>query len=309
MKPSISQLLLLVLALIIGSVFLFSAWSKTEPIAYFEYTIQSQLPVSAWLAAFMARFFIGLEAALGILFVVNIPGYKKWVPKVSLGLLLLFSLHLVYLWIRQGNDVNCGCMGVIAPMSPFQSLLKNLGLMLGILLWQHYYDPKQNKLSHLISAFLPLVLIALPFFLYPVSGPVSLPISKMYSPDQEEQPLTELRQGKHVLSFMSLGCRHCRHAATLLQEMKTNNPELPFYIVFPKIAGDTLAAGLSDFIEATHISTIPYHFLKEKDYIDFIKASGSDGIPVILWMKDTHIVRKITIPELNQKELEQWLKE
>lgn len=308
MKYPIGKILLTTLSAALGVFFVFSAYSKTEPVQYFEYIINSQLHLSHAVSAILARFVIGLEAALGLLLLISINGYRRWVPKLSLLLLVLFSLHLIYLWASQGNDVNCGCMGSIAPMSPAVSLLKNAGLIAGMAVLLRWHKPNDGAVLNIASFPVALIITALPFFLFPMKQQLSLPLSKLYSQDQAEKPTVELRKGKHVLCFMSLTCNHCRDAAGKLQKMKENNPSLPLYIIFPGVQDSTHADLLEDFMKETGARNIPHHFMEQKDFVDLLKLSGNDGVPTIFWMQDTTIIRKVTIPELNQKETEQWLK-
>lgn len=304
-----NKIFLVLLSVIIGGFFVFSAYSKTVPVQYFEYTISSQLHLPWSMSALLARFFIGLELALGLLMVVNVFGYRRWVLKLSMGMLILFSLHLILLWITQGNDVNCGCMGRIAPMSPLASLLKNIALIAGVGLLIRFYKSNDGKVLHAISVPVSLMLIAIPFFIYPLKQQLSLPLSRLYAADQREQPKTELRQGRHIICFMSLGCSHCRDAAKIITAMKRKSPFLPYYIIFANGTDSTRDARLADFMAETKADNIPYHFVDQKDFVDMIHLSGSDGVPSIFWMKDTTIIRKISIPELNLVETEEWLKQ
>ena len=296
------------LCALLGAVFLFSAWTKTEPVAYFEFVISSQLHVSQKLAAMLARFFIGLEAALGLLLIANVFGHKRWVLKVSLALLIVFSLHLLYLLITQGNDVNCGCMGNVAPMSPGLSLLKNALMILALIVLMKYHKTDDGPVLNLASIPIALIIIAVPFFLFPMEKQIAMPLSKLYNSSESEKPKVELRKGKRILCFMSLGCKHCREAAGLIEKMKTNNPSLPFYFAFSSGDDSTRAERFEDFMKETNARNIPYHFLSKKDFMDMIKYSESEGVPVILWMEDTTVVRKINLYELNQREIEEWVK-
>lgn len=305
----IYKILLVLLSVSMGAFFIFSAYTKTEPVQYFEYTISSQLHLPWFLSALLARFFIGLELALGLLMVVNVFGYRRWVLKLSFGLLVVFSLHLILLWITQGNDVNCGCMGSIAPMTPAQSLLKNAGLLLLMAVLLRFYKSNDGKVLNIVSVPAALIPVVIVFILFPMKQQLNLPLSRLYAPTQLEQPKTELRQGRHILCFMSLGCSHCRDAAKIIAGMKRKSPFLPYYIIFPSGTDSTRAQRLADFMDETKADNIPYHFVSQKDFVDMVHLSGSDGVPCIFWMKDSTIIRKITIPELNLAETEEWLKQ
>ena len=303
------KIFLILLSVLIGGFFVFSAYSKTEPVQYFEYTISSQLHLPWNISALLARFFIGLELALGLLMIVNVSGYRRWVLKVSLAMLILFSLHLILLWITQGNDVNCGCMGRIAPMSPLASLLKNIALIAGIGLLLRFYKNKDGMLLNILTIPVSLILIVIPFFIFPLKQQRSLPLSRLYAADQREQPRTDLRHGRHILCFMSLSCSHCRDAAKIITAMKQKNPFLPYYIIFASGNDSTRSERLADFMADTKADNIPYHFVGQEDFVELIRLSGGDGVPSIFWMKDTTIIRKISIPELNLAETEEWLKQ
>lgn len=300
------RIVMVILSAIIGGVFIFSAITKTQPVAYFEYTISSQLHLPQKLSALMARFFIGLEGALGLLLLLSILGWRRWVLRCSLYLLIIFSLHLFYLLLTQGNDVNCGCMGNIAPMTPIQSLLKNAALIIGVSLLLKWHKPHDGTILNVASFPVAVIIIAIPFFLYPVQQ-LRLPLSKMYTSRTSEHPVMELRRGKHILCFISLSCTHCRDAATIMAKMKRNNPALPFYFAISGGTDSTRAERFADFIAETKAQDIPYHFLAPDDFVDWVKTTGNDGVPVILWMQDTTVVRSLKIPELNQKETEMWI--
>ncbi len=306
-ETSIKKLLLILLSAAIGAFFIFSAFTKLWPVQYFEYIISSQLHLPQQLAAWMARFFIGLEGALGILLLINVYGARRWVLKACLALLLVFCVHLLYLLISQGNDVNCGCMGNIAPMSPGISLLKNAALIAGLLLLIRWHKPEDGRVLNIATYPVALIIIAVPFFFFPVEKQLKMPLSQLYTTDKSEHPVLELRKGKHILCFMSLSCTHCRKAAGMIAEMKKNNPALPFYFALASGADSTRAERFADFLKETKAKDIPYHFLGKDDFINMVQLSGSDGVPVILWLQDTTVVRKMNGSELNQKEIENWI--
>ena len=65
MKPILLKIFFFILCSIMGLVFLYSGYTKLEPIEPFEYTFVD-LGVANWrIAPFMARFMIGLEFLIG----------------------------------------------------------------------------------------------------------------------------------------------------------------------------------------------------------------------------------------------------
>lgn len=302
-----------IISALLGAFFIFSAWTKTTPnLQYFEYTIHSQIGISDWLAAAAARFFIGLEAALGIMMMISVFGRKKWVLKACLVLLIVFSIHLVILWINQGSEVDCGCMGSIVKMNPWVSLLKNLVLIALIILLIKKVPEERNGYNHILSIIVAIIIIATPFVIYPI-GIRQIPLSNLYTSSQAEQPKISLQKGKHIVCFMSLTCPHCRDAATLISQINKNHPDLPFYFFFPHEENDTIQQlKLKDFMHQTKAEAIPHSFINQKTFVDMVKASGEDGVLTILWLRDSSIIRKMEVPDLEDtsaiiKEMKAWI--
>lgn len=326
-KPNI---FIIILAIILGGVFLFSAYLKTIPnLQNFEYTISSQLGFPKLLTAITARFFIGLEAAIGLLLLAQIFGKKNWVLKLYLFLLIVFSIHLIILWINMGNDVDCGCMGSLIPMTPSVSLLKNLALMIGGAVLLYYHSPTKKRtveLDDIIHERLNaptaitapktmdkfaigtiLLAIAAFFIVFPMKTKEKLSIEKLYT-QTNLSPQTDLREGKHVVCFMSLTCGHCRDAAILIHEMHNNNPTLPFYFIFPKAESDSLQQiAFDDFMRETKDSDIPYHFIERELFGEMLLEAGENGVPSIFWIENGEMIRKLNGHQIYQQEIEQWM--
>lgn len=305
MKFTAKQFLVYLLSALLGCFFIFSAYTKTVPIEYFEYTLYSQLHLPQAAAIYFARFFIGLEAGLGLLLLLNIYGNSKWVIKMAFWLVVAFTIHLAILYFNAGNEVNCGCMGSMVPMTPGISILKNLALLilLGIL-WKKSHSESSTALHWLASIVLGIVVVV-PFVLYK-GQPTSVQLSKLYSPERKEMPQTDLRKGKHFVGFLSLSCPHCRVAAAELSQMKTSDTSLPIYFVFMDPENDTVKTDmLKDFMEETKARNIPYSFLEQKPF----REIAGLFVPAMFWLKDTTIVRRINVPDLNKKELQLWIKE
>ena len=113
----------IILRILLGVTFLFSGYTKFVAPGFFEITLMGQgLAPSRFFAAQLARLFIGLEFALGIL--ILFPFYTKQLMLISIVLLGSFTGHLIYLWAI-GDRENCGCFGEMISMTPGESILKN----------------------------------------------------------------------------------------------------------------------------------------------------------------------------------------
>lgn len=303
------QIFLFILSALLGAVFIFSAYTKLEPISYFEFTIFSQLPVSQSLAAFMARFFIGLEAGIGLLLIANIFGSKKWVLYSSLLLLIAFTIHLVFLYFTVGNDVNCGCMGTLVKMSPLSSIVKNIVMMGVIVLLIKYRNNDHKKGYDWLALGMIVLLIVAPYFVFPMKDSYKqMSLDRMYNEEQPESPKKELRDGKNIVCFMSLTCGHCFDAAAEISKISKENPDLPFYFVFPMTVEDPdeITEKLFGFLNETNTANIPFSFITKETFVDLVHEAGASGTPVILWMNGNVIERKSTAAELDVKEIEMW---
>ena len=98
---------------------------------------------------------------------------------------------------------------------------------------------------------------------------------------------------------MSLKCPHCRVAAKKFRLIKNNNPEIPIYFV---LNGDK--KDLKSFLADTRIENIPYSFALGKT---FVQLSGTT-LPKIYYLNNTIVYKKVDYYELNQYQIEDWLK-
>ncbi len=304
----IAQLIFIILSAALGVTFLYSAWTKLFPIQSFEYTMVEFAGLSWSLAAIGARAIIGLEAALGALMLANIYGRGKWVLKSALGLTVIFSIYLVYLWITRGDDVNCGCFGDDIWMSPSASLIKNAAIIVfsSVLIFKH--NGLKFKYLNLLSLSVTLIFLVLPFILFalPDQQPTWLKKDKfspdltaLYNPEKATPPATaNLRKGKYILSFFSLQCPHCRMAAHKMHIMKEKNPNLPFFFV---VAGKE--KNLPAFWKETGAEDIPHTKLKSDEFT----AIAGYAWPVIWFINDGEVEASANYISLNQAEIERWL--
>ncbi|MFL9844417.1 MauE/DoxX family redox-associated membrane protein [Flavobacterium rhizosphaerae] len=127
-----------ILRIIVAFMFLLSAVAKMYPSPYFAITTfeaKQLLPLgfSNGLAVFLSRILIGAELALGILMLQR-NYLKRFVVPATMGLLVVFTVHLIVTIATTGNNGNCGCFGDLLPMTPLESVFKNI-VLLGLLIW------------------------------------------------------------------------------------------------------------------------------------------------------------------------------
>lgn len=306
---NIARLIILsMLSVLLGAVFIYSAYTKTLPIQTFEYTMVEFASLPWWLAAAAARLFVGLEAGLGVLILLNLYGKRKWVLKLSLGILMVFSIYLGYLWLTVGNDVNCGCFGDAIWMSPSSSLIKNALMILAVVLLIRYHTGIDGFIPHILAVLALLGFTAYPFYFFslPDTQPsflnkdiYEIDLTPLYDSSRSDVPDVNLQEGKHIIAFMSLTCPHCKMAAYKMKLMKDNNSELPFFLV---LNGDSTK--LEPFWDKTKAQSISHTMLLGPA---FVNLSGL-RLPAIYWVNDSKVEASSNYITLDQNAIEEWLK-
>ena len=143
----LKTILLATICILMGSVFIYSGYTKLYPIEPFEYTFVDIGVVNWQLAPFVARLLIGLEFLIGLLLIFHI-NLKSFTYKIGIGVLVIFCIYLVLLMLLSGNKGNCGCFGTHIIMTPLQALIKNfIMLALFILLYKFHqgFELKNKK--------------------------------------------------------------------------------------------------------------------------------------------------------------------
>lgn len=297
--------------LLLGGFFVFSAITKMIPnVNYFDQTIQSQLGVSTQLSAFLARFIVGLELSLGVLLIAQQRGKRQWVLKSTLIMLVAFSLHLFFLYLKEGNDINCGCMGDLIEMSPLASIVKNIGLiMINFLLIISV--KKRNTFS--LNSYVQLTLLVLPiaviFMVDPMGQSPEVKWEKILNQGTSWDKNPELVSGRSLAPFLSLTCGHCLDAAKELNAIKKDSPELPIFLVFQSMASVEETQDAFEYFEyESGILEMPVYFANREGFVDFLVGLGHSGVPVMVWLQDGRVFRHTSGAKINAKEMKSWLK-
>ncbi len=308
----VKQASAILISVLLGLVFLYSAYSKLVPvIETFEFTFVD-LGIANWYSApILARVLIALEFFLGFLLLLNYQLKKISIP-LTLAVLFLFIIYLVMQVIYHGDEGNCGCFGERLKMTPVQGILKNLIMMLAAFVLYLLSDGWKSKFQGLLISFLLLISFTLPFILNPVDYSYSsnnldekvnypLPLHLLYAPEDSTQvdiPSIDLKKDKHVVAFLSLTCSHCRIAAKKFRLIKRNNPQLPIYFILNGQRSD-----YADFMRDTKTDNIPSSFCLGKSFV----LLSSAHLPRIYYLDEGLVVKKLDYFELNQSAIENWL--
>lgn len=304
--PAKKTLLLYFLSFLVGAVFLYSGYSKLLSLEYFELLLL-EAGLSTWqIAPFFARFLVSLELFAGLLFLLSLN--PRRIPyKAGIFLLTAFSIYLILILIKDGNNENCGCFGDALPMSPLAAIIKN-GLLAGALVvLDRFHAGATLKYQGITLSMVAATLFALPFIVNPVETGANnavadneLPadnIDLLYQSETNLPPAENLREGKWVVAFLSLKCSHCRLAARKLALMKKENPDLSLYFI---LNGDE--EDLTDFLQETKSGQVPHSFFLGPDF----PALSGYRLPVVYQTDQGQIIRKINVQTLTAKGLKDW---
>lgn len=294
-----------------GSVFIYSGWTKLFPIEPFEYTFVDLGFINWQIAPFIARLLIGFEFLIGVLLLFNL-NLKKYTYKLAIGTLLIFCIYLILLMVVIGNKGNCGCFGETIKMTPLQALIKNI-MMLSIffILYKFHEGWVVPKKWSITITLIFACSIAFPFVRNPIELNYSavylnkdtqnfkLELDSLYNNAKLNIPPKTLSKGKQIIAFMSMTCPHCRIAAKKMRIIHERNPQIPMYIVL-----NGKDERLKPFYEDTHAEDIPHCILNGKN---FIFLAGLD-MPKIYLINNSVIEFDVDYIDLDQGELEKWLK-
>ncbi|WP_338409856.1 DoxX family protein [uncultured Flavobacterium sp.] len=176
-----------IIRIVISALFIVSAVAKLYPSPYFAistFEVKQLYPLgfSANFAPYFSRFLIGIELALGILFLLPVK-VRKIITPTSILLLLIFTTHLMYETLKNGgNSGNCGCFGSLLPMTPIEAIIKNIVAVV-VLIWFYKLNSKEtnkNKAWFLstvtLAAILGLFMVAP---IRPIESTVEINVSEI----------------------------------------------------------------------------------------------------------------------------------
>ena len=270
------------LQVLLAITFIFSAYAKAVGPGFFEITLMDQgLAPNRAFAGHMARFFIGLEFALG--FLMFFPFYVKQLMQFTFLLLGGFTAHLIYLW-SIGDTENCGCFGEMISMTPEQSILKNL-IMLAVAFIVYKTAHKQSISKMFLFGFSGLTIISMWLFL-PMPNQEEFPFESFTH--FENKGRVDLSSGEKLIAVFNLDCEHCQEAAAELGELERAHEDFPdLYVLFYKEGTTTV-----DEFESLTQSKFPFSFIDVNTFFDLIGDSPpriyhlvSGGVTAI-WDKD-----------------------
>lgn len=292
---------------LVGLFFILSAYYKMYPVEYFEAKIATY-GFSGIVVPIIARLVIGLEFMIGLFLVYQLT-FQRTIQKLTIVLVALFILLNAYDLIVNGNDSNCGCMGMAFSFSPLASIVKNL-LLISLLAISLKYSGIELKVKNewlrYVCVFIPftLVLLLKPIYVYdnfkmPLKGKhVDFSIMLNHKGFKGKTYTDDLSKGKKVVAFLSLTCVHCKVAGFKLSGYKVSNPELPIYFI---LNGDS--TNMPDFYKAVGGANIGKAHFNGKD--DYASMSGYN-LPAVFLLNNSVVEAQYNAESLNKQDILKW---
>lgn len=302
MQINSKQLLLHFLRILTGAVFIFSAVAKMIGIDNFEIYIFEQQYISFNLSAILARVIISAELMIGALLIGNLYFKKTWLAAILL--LSVFSAFLL-VQIAKGASGNCNCFGQLLPLTPVESLIKNL-VLIGILI----FIRKEIAFHHIFTSYAALFIVVFSIALPPVLSPPDFLTdwSKVPHADYDKTSALmisdstlqkfDLNKGKHLVCFYSVTCQYCMHAADKMNVIIKNESLTDATLCV--FTGDE--ALYDHFLEESNSDPYNHIFLPMKL---FFKMAGP-SVPAIFLVDDGTVMQQYNYRSIDEKEIKEF---
>jgi uncharacterized membrane protein YphA (DoxX/SURF4 family) len=267
----------LVLRLLLGGVFIFSAISKLLGVGLFEIAIVDQgLAATREQAAYPARLVIAFELFLGA--ALFFPFYlKRVILPLAILTLVAFTLLQGYQLTFGDETQDCGCFGEMVKLSSTESLSKNV-VLLGLSLWL-FKITREEKRHFILPSILAVASLTAVFLFAPVRRNYDETFAKYTKFERASR--VDLTSGDKLVAVFNAECEHCQAAARELGELAAKRANFPPIYVLMFSENE---AAISAFAEKTH-TNYPYHLISTDEFFNLIGASP----PRIYWLHDGKI--------------------
>jgi thiol-disulfide isomerase/thioredoxin len=292
----------LLLRLLLGAAFIFSGAVKLVPAEYLENDILRAGIGNDFTVPFLARFIVGSELFLGLMLLSGF--YRRRILQLCMASLIVYSIYLIYVIVRFGNEGNCGCFGHQFELTPLEGIVKNVVMgVITAVLYKAAVNEKFTRLKRWVLALTGLISLGSPYIIYKVDLPRTTMVngslqemvdfSPLYKDLESTLPSFDIRQGKALVMFGSLSCEHCRIAANKLELLKSANPDWNIFIIYN---GKTEL--IPDFHRDAQIKNTPCYLFNDGESLARMVGVG---LPVILLIENSAIVSKLSYPELREE--------
>ncbi len=227
----------------IGGMFIIAAMLKLISIDNFEIYIYSFNVLNFLFTTIFSRLLIAGELVIGLMLVFKMKYKLVW--KTTLIIQILFTLFLIYVMIFR-NDDNCHCFGDLVELSPVESIIKNVVIIVVMFFIKTIRLQDYETTSWLVKLRKVLLFVAviIPFVVTPMDS-----VYKMIYSSEKEINTVDFYQtldkvvamdfvdndivfdstaqinmdGKQIVVIVSSGCKYCRLGVKKLSLLMKNN--------------------------------------------------------------------------------------
>lgn len=296
----------LLLRLFIGGFFIVSAYGKLDSMEGFEIYIFRSSFFSFDVATFVARFIIAAELIAGFGFITKFSYKAIW--RLTTLFILLLTIFLAW-QVLAGDEGNCFCLGELMEMSPTESLLKNVVLILLLMMVRTEQDTWNFSFKTVIKVALFVGAFAAPF----IASPPDVFVKGRFKAAEHNQQVleesvedgtipVEFVNGRSLLSFYSTGCKYCKMSATRISVIVDKN-QINKGKVHQVFWGEETDP--TEFYEKTHSMPFDYVGMETKKYLDITKGR----MPLILLIEDGKVVDEMTYRTIDAGKIITFLKD
>lgn len=268
-----------VLRILLSGVFLFSAYSKLVAPGLIEIILMDQgFASSRESVAFYVRLLIGLELALGFLFLQS-NYLKKIIIPASTLFLVGFTAYLAYTGFVLGEKDNCGCFGEMLKLSPVESILKNILLLVPAIVL--FKITKERNRNILLPIILTAISIALVFLISPITENKDFEFARYTS--FEGSGRVDLSSGNKLVAVFNTECDHCQAAAKELFKLRNSKNFPEMYVLF-----FTEGSVSVDSFKTITSSNFPFRTIPLNEFFSLIGQTP----PRIYWLQNGTVKKK-----------------
>jgi hypothetical protein len=269
MKERIS----LLLRIVIGFVFIISAYSKIISPGLIEIIlIDHGITGTREVAANIVRLLIGFELGLGLLFLQPFA-LKRIVIPGSFLFLVSFTAYLLYTAIVLKDTQNCGCFGEMIKLSPLESIIKNI-VLIGLLIVLYKIIVENKK--YFVAPIIIIGSVILVFIVSPVESYKDFKFIKYTN--FMDAGRVDLTNGDKLIVILNTECDHCQNLAKELSVLKRKTTDRP------EIYGLIYSEGTinADSFKVFTKLNFPYRMINMNEFLDLIGQSP----PRIYWLQN-----------------------
>ena len=279
---------------LLGLLFLFSAYSKLVSIEQFEIQLAG-FGITNWqVVKYLTRIIVSFEFFIGFMYLFQLKMTKITFP-ISFFLLIGFTFFSIYQLLFVGETQNCGCFGELIEFNFKETILKNLAtLLLIFIVWKitafkEWFFPKKTTLVVILILIFSIQLVVIiqpPFDIYNQKHQTAIEENTAFLTEFENNAIPkQWYEGEKLLVFVSTSCKYCKQ---VVAKMGVQYPIDKYKSKILLVVVETEPQMMEEFYKALGIQ-FQYTTVSKSDFIKTTKGR----FPQLFYLKDGIVVKNI----------------